>query len=182
MMEQTRQLELKRLLSIGLIFIAPVALILLFLVAGTTVPIILLIYITVVVEGIALTLWVLTTISVEENPALKSKGETGQARQYNFYFGRNRAETLALYVRSAKGRKEQYLRQHSRVEIAKVIERVLQEPPSILLGREQSKLSQQLDFVLHPDEGDAKNKGKDSAHLDYLSSLEDVIAAAEANQ
>lgn len=184
MNEPTKQLELKRLLLTSVILLAPVALILSFLAIGATVPIILLIYVTVIVEGVALAFWMLSTISIDANPALEGGGETGHARKYNFYFGRNRAETLALCVRSARGRKEGYLRQHSRVEVARVLERILPQSSSSFLAQvNRPNLPQELDLVLHPDEGGAKKqKGKDSAHLDYLSSLEDLVAASEVNR
>ncbi len=154
----------KRLLAVCVLLMSPVAALLLFLIGRLPIPIILLLYSTVVVEGVALGYWVLSNIHPEDSSALAKSADyrTDSTERYRYYLQKNRSEVLTSYIRSATQRKSPYFRQHSREQIAKVLEKIIEENTSLLQkdgmaisdGRPPSEREAllSLDLLLHPKE------------------------------
>jgi hypothetical protein len=209
MSEEEQQNHPNRLLVVWILLFSPVLLFLVFFAATAasfSIPIILFVYVTVVVEGITLVYWVITRIHPEDSMILTTSIPSSDTDgRYRYYLQKNRAEVIAGYLKSATRRSSPYFRQHSREQIAMVLEKVLEEENPILLQRgktasnkdapistREAQLSLELDFLLHP-KGDKLNKkrSKESKEIkvdpsaeedpikkprfDYIPTLEDVL-------
>ena len=173
--QSIRQSGSIRLLAICALFFSPVALTLLFVVSGIAFPFILLLYAIIVIEGIALSLWVLSKINTDETSALLMGIDVKKTPTdlYRYYHNshQNRAEALAGYIKAASKRRSGYYREHCRSEIARVITHILEEshsfpPPNRFTRKEEGTVSSndlsepnqerrllmELDFLLHPPE------------------------------
>jgi hypothetical protein len=208
-MSEEPQDRAKWLLVVWILLFAPLLLLLVFFVATAasfSIPIILFVYVTVVVEGIILVYWAITRIHPEDSSILTTSIPTPDANgTYRYYLQKNRAEVIAGYLKSATGRSSAYFKQHSREQIAMILQKVLEEENPILLqtGKiasnkdtpiqtREAQLSLELDFLLHPKEDKVKKKrGEQSEEtkannpiregrikktkFDYIPTLQDVL-------
>jgi hypothetical protein len=184
----------RRLLAACLLFISPVIVLLLLFVGGVGFPLILL-YAVVVIEGIGIAVWALSGIQ----PKGSSAGDD-YSKTYN-YKSRNKAETLATYVKSAAKKRPSNFRQYFRTEISRVVRSIVEESSienhvqpnndspndheSLVVPEEKTQFSLELDFLLHPPK-DGSNKKQEEIpsrrQPDYLSSLEHVLSEIESSQ
>jgi hypothetical protein len=207
-MSEEPQDRAKWLLVVWILLFAPLLLLLVFFVAAAasfSIPIILFVYVTVVVEGIILVYWAITRIHPEDSSILTTSIPASDANgTYRYYLQKNRAEVIAGYLKSATGRTSAYFRQHSREQIAMILQKVLEENPILLqtgkiasnkgtpIQTREAQLSLELDFLLHPKEDKVKKKrGEQSKEskannpiqegqikktkFDYIPTLQDVL-------
>lgn len=177
----------RRLLATCLLFVSPVIVLLLLFAGGAGFPLIIL-YAVVVIEGIGIAVWALSEIQPDYVP-------TGDnySTAYN-YAERNKAEALAMYVKSAAKKRSSNFRQYSRGQVAQVVRNIVEESSiknqllsndspneqSPAVPEEKTQFSIELDFLLHPPKD--KKPEVPSKQPDYVSSLDHVLSEIETSQ
>ena len=138
-----------------LFFVLPVLALLIILASGINAPLILMLYIIIVSEGVGLFLWVFSKIMGDEGmPSFYP------ATPYKSYFiDRNNAERLFEHIKSAKKDSGDYPR-YARTEIARVLREI---------GGDEK--SPELEFLL--------NSTRKKDKFDYLSTLDHVVSKLE---
>jgi hypothetical protein len=165
----TRLLGFRPLLAVSLLVI-PVLVLLLFVAIDASIPIIILLYSIIVIDGAGLAYWILSSLGNDGDSSTlpeRSSGQLDAEGHYHFYPSRNRAETLAVSVKSASNRRPSHFRQYSREEIARVMKHILEdtaprgfnyfplgvgEPANDngkLIPKPENRLSLELEFLLH---------------------------------
>lgn len=183
----------RRSLVICLALASPIVILLLLLETGVRFYLIILIYGVIVVEGCGLGIWGLASAHASQYQLGGSK----KSRSTSRYWDRNRAETLADYVRSASGKKSVWFREHSRSEISKVLKEILSErqeyaigSPQIESAEDERNLRDEIEYLLRPpNQNKSKSMKADDPIIkvrkksfDYLSSLEHVLSKIESDR
>jgi len=173
-------MERSKLLAACLL-VSPISALILVLASGLYIPLIIFLYAVVVIEGIGVSIWALSRISSEDITLVTR--ENSDSKPY-YYAGRNKAETLNAYIKSAASRRPNDFRRYSRTEIAAVLSSIVEKDHSEAkdhqLPQEEERLSPELDFLLHPQQAANKESNLNDSPRDYLSSLDNVLSEIES--
>lgn len=145
--------------------------------SGMSSSMVLVLYLSLVLEGLGLLYWVISGLHVENDSVLK---DSIRGSKTFVYPDRNRAEVLASFIKSGLKRPS-YTEHLCKIELSKVVKRIVDEVPSISsqlsIKSNEIEYLPEFSFVLDPP--DLEKIPSNSSKLDYLKCLERVVSEVE---